>query len=51
MLLPLSAKPAKTAKPAWPDDNKVRISWDAGNFTRITNAYVANKGFVETDFY
>lgn len=45
------AKPAKKSAPSWPQDNKVRISWDGSSFSRITNAYVANKGYVETDFY
>ena len=47
----LQAKPAKQAKPAWPDDHKVRISWDGSSFSRVTSAYIANKGYIETDFY
>ncbi len=37
--------------PLWPEDHKVRISWDASTFQELRETYVSNLDYIEHDFY
>ena len=35
----------------WPDDHKVRISWDGNSLRKLTDVYVSNMGYAENNLY
>ena len=35
----------------WPDDHKVRISWDGSSLRQLTEMYISNLGYTEKNLY
>ncbi len=48
----VAAGKSKKASPSpWPEDLKVRLSWDASTYSEIREAYVSNLGYIEHNLY
>lgn len=49
-VLNAGAKKSQVAPP-WPEDHKVRLSWDASTFSELREVYVENLDYIEHNLY